>query len=302
MDVVGGRKGLIRENAISYCGMAFLLCLATGENISDYRVPEALQKLRAKRPLVHHITNYVTANDCANATLCIGGSPVMADAREDVEEMLSQASALVLNIGTIRPEQIEAMILAGRMANHFDIPVVLDPVGAGATLFRTRASYTLLEKVSIAVLKGNPGEIGVLSGAGGKMAGVDSRGIQGDAIAIAREYAEERAGTVVITGPTDIVSNGRKTYLVDNGHPLMGRVSGTGCMATSILAAYLGAVNNPLLASVAALSTFGIAGEDASLASNGPASFKVALLDSLSGLSPKSVMGRVRVREVGDAP
>lgn len=266
--------------------------------MSDHHVPESLRALRTKRPLVHHITNYVTANDCANVTMCIGAAPVMAEAREEVEEMVSLASALVLNIGTLRPEQVEVMLLAGRKANHLDIPIVLDPVGAGATPYRTRTVHMLLEKLDIAVLKGNAGEIGVLSGSGGKVVGVDSQGIKGDPVAVATDFAGERAGLVIISGATDIVSDGRRTFLVENGHALMGRVSGTGCMASSILAAYLAAVDDRILASVAALSSFGIAGEDAALHAKRPGSYKVALLDAVAALTPEHLKGRIKVREV----
>ncbi|MEI6795937.1 MAG: hydroxyethylthiazole kinase [Methanomassiliicoccales archaeon] len=266
--------------------------------MQDYHVPEALGALRAKRPLVHHITNYVTANDCANVTMCIGAAPVMAEAKEEVEDMVELASALVLNIGTLRPEQVEAMLLAGRRANHLSIPVVLDPVGAGATPYRTRTALMLMEKLHIDVLKGNAGEIGVLNGSGGKVVGVDSRGIRGDPIVVAAEFARNRGGLVVISGATDIVSDGRRTLLVDNGHPLMGKVSGTGCMATSILASYLGTLQDPLLASVAALSSFGVAGEDAALHAKRPASFKIGLLDAVAALSPEHLTGRIKVRVV----
>lgn len=266
--------------------------------MQDYHVPEALQALRAKHPLVHHITNYVTVNDCANITMGIGAAPVMAEAKEEVEDMVELAGALVLNIGTLRAEQVESMLLAGRRANHLNIPVVLDPVGAGATPYRTRTALMLMEKLHIDVLKGNAGEIGVLSGHGGKVVGVDSQGIRGDPIAVAKEFAQNRGGPVVISGATDVVSDGRRTLLVDNGHPLMGKVSGTGCMATSILASYLATLQDPVLASVAALSSFGVAGEDAALHCKRPASFKVALLDAVAALSPEHLTGRIKVRVV----
>jgi hydroxyethylthiazole kinase len=264
----------------------------------DIDIPEALRALRSKRPLVHHITNYVTVNDCANVTICIGAAPVMAEAREEVQDMVPLAGALVLNIGTLRTEQVESMLLAGREANQLGIPIVLDPVGAGATPYRTNTARMLLDELEIAVVKGNAGEIGVLSGAGGKVVGVDSQGIKGEAADVAREYAQSRGGVVVISGATDVISDGRRTYLVDNGHPMMGRVSGTGCMATSVLASFCAVEDDMVAASVAALACFGLAGEEAAQRCDGPASYKVALLDAVAALDPDDLLSRSRVRRL----
>ena len=187
--------------------------------------------VREKHPLVHHITNYVTVNDCANVTISIGASPVMADAPEEVCEMVAVAGALVLNIGTLNKGQVESMILAGGMANDRQIPVILDPVGAGATRFRTRTALRLLDELKITILKGNAGEIGVLAGAEADVRGVDSCGMIGDPVKIAKKFADMSGVTVVVSGATDIVTDGKSVLLVENGHPLMGRISGTGCMA-----------------------------------------------------------------------
>jgi hydroxyethylthiazole kinase len=262
----------------------------------DIDISGALRVLRARRPLVHHITNYVTVNDCANVTMCIGAAPVMAEAEEEVQDMVSLAGALVLNIGTLRAEQVHSMLLAGRKANELGIPIILDPVGAGATPYRTRTAQRLIEELDISVLKGNAGEIGVLSGAGGKVVGVDSQGISGDAASIAEEFAQRRGGIVVISGATDIVSDGRRTYLVDNGHAMMGKVSGTGCMATSVLASFCAVGGDNVNASVSALACFGMAGEDAARQCAGPASFKVALLDAVASLDPGILGIRTKVR------
>ena len=147
--------------------------------MKKHQISDLFSRVREKRPLVHHITNYVTVNDCANITLCAGGSPVMADAAEEAEEMVAVASALVLNIGTLNRVQVKSMMLAGRMANDRGIPVILDPVGAGATQYRTRTVRQLMDKLDITILKGNAGEIGVLAGAEGKVRGVDSPGLAG---------------------------------------------------------------------------------------------------------------------------
>jgi len=253
-------------------------------------------RLKEKRPLVHHITNYVTVNDCANITLCVGGAPVMAEAREEVAEMVSLADALVLNIGTLRSEQVDSMLIAGRRANELGIPIILDPVGAGATKYRTHTADLLLRELSIAVLKGNAGEIGVLAGSGGTVRGVDSQGAQGDPAQIAGEYARRIGSCVIISGPTDTISDGRRTVLVDNGHEMMGMISGTGCMASSIVGAFAATSKDHVMSSAAAMAAFGIAGERAASQSNGPYSFKVRLFDEMARLSPNELGERARMR------
>lgn len=252
--------------------------------------------VREKRPLVHHITNYVTVNDCANITLCAGGAPVMADAAEEVEEMAAVAGALVLNIGTLNKVQVGSMVLAGRMANDRKIPVVLDPVGAGATQYRTKTVRRLMEELDITIIKGNAGEIGVLAGAEGRVRGVDSHGLAGDPQAIARDFAQDAGLTVVVSGETDIVTDGKHTLLVDNGHPMMGSISGTGCMAASVTGTFAAESKDPVLASAAALAAFGIAGERAAACARGPFSFKTALFDELAALTPEELATVARIR------
>ena len=252
--------------------------------------------VREKRPLVHHITNYVTVNDCANITLCAGGAPVMADAAEEVEEMAAVASALVLNIGTLNKVQVGSMVLAGRMANDRKIPIVLDPVGAGATQYRTKTVRRLMEELDITILKGNAGEIGVLAGAEGKVRGVDSHGLAGDPQTIARDFAKDEGLTVVVSGETDIVTDGKHTLLVDNGHPMMGSISGTGCMAASVTGTFAAESKDTVLASAAALAAFGIAGERAAACARGPFSFKTALFDELAALTPADLATVARIR------
>ncbi len=253
--------------------------------------------VRERRPLVHHITNYVTVNDCANITICAGGAPVMADAPEEVAEMVSFAGALVLNIGTLNAAQIESMILAGGMANDRKIPIILDPVGAGATRFRTATVQRLMDELSISVLKGNAGEIGVLAGAGGKVRGVDSHGLAGDVVGIAKDFAKSARLVVSVSGETDIVTDGKRTLLVENGHPLMGSISGTGCMAASVTGAFCAVSEDLLKASAAALAAFGIAGERAAAGAKGPFTFKAALFDELAGLTPEMLVKGAKIKK-----
>jgi len=257
---------------------------------------DILGRVRVKRPLVHHITNYVTVNDCANITLCAGGSPVMADAREEVREMAAVSGALVLNIGTLNPSLVESMIAAGTAANEHHIPVILDPVGAGATRLRTESARRLLDELDIAIVKGNAGEIGVLSGVGGAVKGVDSEGLTGDPVQIAQEFAKREGLTVIITGETDIVTDGTRTLLVENGDPLMGIVCGTGCMASSVVGTFAAVCDDPVLASTGALAAFGIAGEKAAERCRRPGAFKVALFDELAALGLIELEQSARVK------
>lgn len=257
-----------------------------------------LSAAREKTPLVHHITNYVTVNDCANITLCAGGAPVMAHAPEEVEEMVQYAGALVLNIGTLDKAQIESMIKVGKAAAERDIPIILDPVGAGATTMRTDAAQQLMDQLPIAILKGNAGEIGVLAGVDAKVRGVDSAGITGDPVEITRAYAKRTGMTVVMSGQTDIISDGSRVLLVENGHPLMGAISGTGCMAASVTGVCAAVGPDRLTSAAAALATFGIAGERATQRASGPGSFKVALFDALAALTPDDLIRDARIRSV----
>lgn len=254
--------------------------------------------VREKRPLVHHITNYVTVNDCANITLCAGGAPVMADAAEEAGEMAAVAGALVLNIGTLNRVQVESMELAGSMANERKIPVILDPVGVGATQYRTKTARKLLDTLDIAIVKGNAGEIGVLAGAEGRVRGVDSHGLAGNPVAIAQEFAKSSGLTVAMSGATDIVTDGKHTLLVENGHAMMGSISGTGCMVASVTGVFAAESKDMILSSAAAFAAFGIAGERAAACARGPFSFRTALFDELAALTPEDLARTARIRTV----
>jgi hydroxyethylthiazole kinase len=220
----------------------------------------------------------------------------MADAADEVKEMVAISSVLVLNIGTLNPSQVESMLMAGREADRLNIPIVLDPVGAGATRYRTRTALTLLEELKVAVLKGNAGEIGVLAGTGGEVRGVDSVGVSGDRLQVAESLAKDLGTCVVMSGPTDIVTDGRTTMLVDNGHEMMGRISGTGCMASSIVGAFTAVTEEHVMGATAALAAFGIAGELAARKGPGPYSFKGALFDETAALTPERLREKARVR------
>ncbi len=257
----------------------------------------ALKLVRLNKPLVHHITNWVSINDCAQATRSVGALPVMAHASEEVEEMVSLAGALVLNIGTLTSELVESMVLAGQKANDFGIPVILDAVGAGATQFRTKKCFELIDRVKLAVLKGNSSEIGTLAGAKALTRGVEAESVEGSLSELARKLATERDCTVVVTGAEDIVSNDRKTLAVKNGHELMGKVVGTGCMAASLLGAFNAVEEDSLKASACALAVFGLAGELAAEKASEPSKFKTELLDSLYSLGEEDLK-KARIEEL----
>ena len=255
-----------------------------------------MRRLREAKPLVHQITNYVVMNETANATLALGALPVMAHAREEVEEMAAIAGAVVLNIGTLSPHWVEAMLLAGRVANERGTPLVLDPVGAGATTYRTETARRLLDELDVTVLRGNAGEIATLVGVDAEVRGVESIGAGLEPAELARE-AGRRLGLVAsVTGPVDHVSDGDTVLAIANGDPLLATVTGTGCMSTAITGCFL-AVNRdaPLAAAAEALVAFGVAGEDAARAAQGPGSFHVALYDALAALDPATLDDRARV-------
>jgi len=259
------------------------------------RAAEALDKLQKTRPLVHHVTNFVVMNDTANVTLHVGASPVMAHAREEVEEMASMADAVVLNIGTLAPDWVDAMALAGRKAVERGIPVILDPVGAGATTLRTEAARRLLRETRPAVVRGNAGEIGSLSGAGGEVRGVDSLGEPEDPAKVAREAARGWDCVVAITGKLDWVSDGGRLIGLENGHAWLTALTGTGCMATAVIGAFAAVEADRLVAAAAALACYGLAAEIAAERASGPGSFKSELFDALFNLTPERLSEGLRV-------
>jgi hydroxyethylthiazole kinase len=255
-----------------------------------------LAAIRERKPLVHQITNFVVMNETANATLALGALPVMAHAREEVEEMTGLAGALVINIGTLAPHWVDAMLLAGVSASQRGIPVVLDPVGAGATRYRTETARRILDEVDVTVLRGNAGEVATLVGVQAEVRGVESIDAGGDPAELAREAAGTLGVIASVTGPVDHVSDGERTLAVANGHALLASVSGTGCMSSAITGCFLaGKPAAPLEAAAEALAAFGVAGEDAAAGARGPGSFHVNLYDALAALDPATLGDRARI-------
>jgi hydroxyethylthiazole kinase len=254
-----------------------------------------LREIRERKPLVHQITNYVVMNETANATLALGALPVMAHAPEEVEEMVALAGALVLNIGTLSAHWIEAMLAAGWAANQRGVPVVLDPVGAGATAFRTDTARRILEEVDVAVLRGNAGEVATLVGVDAEVRGVESAAVGGDPAELAREAARSLGLVASVTGPVDHVSDGEQVAAIANGDPMLATITGTGCMSSAITGCFLAVADSSFAAAVEALVAFGVAGEDAARAARGPGSFHVNLYDALAALEPGTLDARANV-------
>ncbi|HVA30787.1 MAG TPA: hydroxyethylthiazole kinase [Gaiellaceae bacterium] len=257
-----------------------------------------LRELRRTKPLVHQITNYVVMNETANATLALGALPVMAHAGEEVEEMVRLASSLVLNIGTLSEHWVEAMLLAGGAANARDIPVVLDPVGVGATEYRTRTARRILDLVDVTVLRGNAGEVATLVGAQAEVRGVESISTGLEPAELAREAARRLGVVASVTGPVDHVSDGERVLSIANGHELLATVTGTGCMSSALTGCFLAAKpDDPLEAAVEALAAFGVAAEDAAAGAGGPGTFHARLYDALYALDVSTLDARARIEE-----
>jgi len=262
------------------------------------KAAENLRRVRERKPLVHSITNYVVMNYTANALLACGASPVMAHAPEEVEEMVSLAGALVLNIGTLSLPWVEAMLKAGKRANALHVPVILDPVGAGATRLRTDSAKRLIEGLSIQMIRGNASEILSLGGekSGSRTKGVDSVHTVDQAAETAMALAKELRTTLAITGAVDLITDGERVCRVMNGHEMMGRVTGTGCTATVIIGAFLAVDPNPLEAATTGLSFFGLAGEKAAAKTLALGSFQIALLDALYEMKEDELRAGARIQ------
>jgi hydroxyethylthiazole kinase len=257
---------------------------------------DTLRVVRERKPLVHQITNYVVMNETANATLALGALPVMAHAREEVEEMVGLAGALVLNIGTLSPHWVEAMVAAGKAAGAVRTPVVLDPVGAGATRYRTDTAKRILAEVEVTVLRGNQGEVATLVGVAAEVRGVESIGAGDEPAELARLAASTLGVVASVTGVVDHVSDGERSLSVANGHELLAAVTGTGCMSSAITGSFLAAKPaEPLEAAAEALAAFGVAAEDAARDARGPGSFHVGLYDALAALDPATLDTRAKI-------
>jgi hydroxyethylthiazole kinase len=258
--------------------------------------------IRSSAPLVHSITNYVAMNATANALLALGASPVMAHAAEEVEEMVGLARALVLNIGTLSGPWLEAMAKAGKEALRRGIPVVLDPVGCGATAYRTDYARMLARELKPSIIRGNASEIRSLARSGQGPRGVDSRISPDEAEAEARELSASTGGAVSVSGAVDLVVMGESWARVANGHPLMARVTGMGCTASAVTAAFAAVNPSPFLAAAHAMAAMGIAGEMAAERAAGPGSFQAEFTDALYRLGRDDIERALDVRGTPEPP
>ncbi len=264
-----------------------------------------MRKIRREKPLVHHLTNYVTMGDCAAATAGIGALPVMAEAAEEVEEMVSKARAAVINTGTLIPRRAQSMLLMGRKAREAGVPVVFDPVGAGATAYRTGEIKCLLDGTQPAVIKGNAAEIGFLAGAEGAIiSGISSLGFAGDLLEAAGRLIEclGYGAVIAATGPVDLVTDGRRRARIFNGHSLLPQVVGSGCISNSLIACFAAVEKDRLVAAAAGLACLGLAAERAAEALEGttfgPIIFKGRLIDELSLLTPEAFAAGAKIEIV----
>jgi hydroxyethylthiazole kinase len=258
---------------------------------------EMLGRVRSKNPVVHSITNYVVMNSTANVLLAMGASPIMAHAIEELNEIVGIANSIVINIGTLSPHWIESMQHACKLAKIGGKPLVLDPVGSGATKFRTDAACNLVRTHTPTVIRGNASEILSLSPQGGTTRGVDSMHKMEDAFEAARIVASDLSTCAAVTGERDLITDGKRNLVVSNGHPLMRSVTGTGCAATVVVAAFLAVESDPVLASAAALAYFGHAGEKAAKESSGPGTFWQKTLDALYTITPEELEAGARIAE-----
>ena len=268
--------------------------------MNEILINDELKKIKEKRPLIHCITNYVTANDCANIILALGGIPVMADNKYEVEEISSKAQALVINIGTLSEGRIEGMILAGKSANASNVPVIFDPVGIAASSSRKKSALKILREVNVSVIRGNVAEMKVLLGMKSVSKGVDSieKVDKDSAKEIAAAIANKLGVVAVITGETDYISDGKRTFSVNNGVELMTRITGAGCMTTSMIGTFLGVTKDAFLASLIGVLTMGVAGETAFenlKEEEGSGSFKVKLIDSVNLITIEKIKERGRI-------
>ncbi|MFC3885776.1 hydroxyethylthiazole kinase [Bacillus songklensis] len=262
-----------------------------------------LQEVRERNPLVHNITNTVVTNFTANGLLALGASPVMAYAKEEVADMAKIAGALVLNIGTLNETEVEAMMIAGKSANKHGVPVVFDPVGAGATPYRTQTARKLLKELKISIIRGNAGEIANVIGESWEVKGVDAGEGVGDVVTLAKTAAKQLDCLVVITGKDDVVSNGEQTVLIENGHPILTKVTGTGCLLTSVIGAFASVSIDLMAASISALVYYGTAAEIAAekTAHHGPGSFQVEFLNQLATVTVEDLMERGKINRAEKA-
>ena len=255
--------------------------------ISQEVISTSIAAVRAKSPLVHNITNFVVMNNTANALLAIGASPVMAHWVSEVEDMVAIADALVINIGTLDEQWVESMIRAGVAAHNKGIPIIIDPVGAGATRARTTAALEIIKQCHPTIIRGNGSEIMALVDANIRSKGVDSSAQSGDALSAAQRLATECGAVVVISGATDYITDGKEIFTVEGGSPIMTSVTGMGCTSTAIIGAFAAVVTTPIVAATAAMAVMSLAGERAAVHSAGNGTMQVNFLDELFNLTPE---------------
>ena len=253
-----------------------------------------LENVRKKCPLIHNITNYVTANDCANVVLACGASPIMADEKDEVADITAICAGLNINMGTISKPKIESMLIAGKKANELHHPIVLDPVGVGISKLRRDTAMQFLQEIQFTVIRGNVSEIKKLALGIGTEKGVDAADCiteenMDEIVAFAKVFAKETEAIVVLTGAVDIVADGQKAYCIRNGHPMMSSITGTGCQLSAMIAAYISAnPENLFIAVVAAVSAMGYAGEIAYARLSeldGNATYRTHIIDAIYNMT-----------------
>lgn len=255
---------------------------------------QAIERIRAQAPVIHNITNYVVMNTTANALLALGASPVMAHAEEEMEAMVGIASALVLNIGTLSPAWVRSMFKAAEQARRQGIPVILDPVGAGATTYRTETARELAQIARPAIIRGNASEIQALAGSTTRTKGVDSTAHSQDALGSAQALHEATGAVVCISGATDFIVGRPGVLEVHNGHPMMTRVTGLGCTATALCGAFAAVTQDAFKAAAQTMVTMGIAGELAVERCSGPGTLQLHFLDVLYSFSEANIAQHLR--------
>ena len=256
-----------------------------------------LNEIRNNSPLVHNITNYVVMNNTANALLSVGASPVMAHSLDEVEDIISISSSLVINMGTLSELWIDSMIKAGKKANQLKKPIVFDPVGVGASSYRTEVAKEIIEKTSPCIIRGNASEIMVLAQLSSVTKGVDSTAKTVEALDGAIQLSKELNNTVVVSGETDYIVTRNKVSSVNNGREIMSKVTGMGCTATSLIGASVAVEDDVHEAAGFSMALMGVAGEIAESKSNGPGSFQISFLDTLSSVSSKIISDNARIND-----
>jgi hydroxyethylthiazole kinase len=259
------------------------------------RAARNLASIRKNRPLIHSITNLVAMNYTANALLAMGAAPIMAHDRNEVAEIVSTAAALVLNLGTLSEAWLDSMLTAGQKASQCGIPIILDPVGAGASALRTAAALRILRRTDVSVIRGNASEILSLSDDPGRSRGVDTAHAVEDAAEAALKIATGLNATLAVTGSVDMVTDGKRVVRIHNGHPMMTYVTGLGCAASATIAAFAAVDRDPFSAAVGALAYVGICGEIAAHSASAPGSFAVQFLDALFAMTPETLKNRCHI-------